>query len=553
MQVSGVSGFGADFSRIQFGASPPLFGRSASAGGTQDPDLGIPQLLAAARSLRGQLDKVVSNLTPSSFSPQSFVSQQEATIRSDTALSLDPGTAATLQSTEEINTVATSFDPFGPDFTEGSTAEATISGTYSGSEDDTLTFTITQSGVIGGVLPMSLEVTDSSGAVLDTIDIDPLTDAGTEFALSNGLSFSFSSGYLLAGDSFELDVFATVGSRVDPSNPFNGTRNENPNLEDGLTVSDGSFTVNGTSITVNASDSLQDVLDRINASEAGVEAVFDYASETIQFTHETRGTGTTIALADDTSGFLDATKLSAAVTSAGTDADKDRIIDEVSALSGISAGTITINGTEISIDPSVDSLDDVLQLINDSDAGVVATYHEDTSRVSISPETRGDSLSVSDQDTEFFNTLALATGDFEATQLVRPQSPISFVRNEDDRQSFVDIAGSLQQMLQTRLGERGRRERSGFRDDLSAAFRRGLASARKDPDDNRGFGFRLTSDGNLEFDVEKFESELRRNPSGGARFLFTEERGFLPSLLESVETLESNLQQTAGSLVNVVA
>ena len=65
-------------------------------------------------------------------------------------LGTKPLTAATLESTEEVNTTATSFTPFGPNFTGASTTEATIGGIYDGSNGTaTLTFRVTKGGTHG--------------------------------------------------------------------------------------------------------------------------------------------------------------------------------------------------------------------------------------------------------------------------------------------------------------------------------------------------------------------------------------------------------------------
>ena len=102
----------------------------------------------------------------------------------------------------------------------------------------------------------------------------------------------------------EVGSACSVGTAVAPDNPFNVTRNSDPNLEPGLSVTDGSFQINGTTIDVNASDSINGVLDRINQSAAGVTATFEAASETVLLTQNTAGATPDLLLENDTSGFL---------------------------------------------------------------------------------------------------------------------------------------------------------------------------------------------------------------------------------------------------------
>jgi len=73
-------------------------------------------------------------------------------------------------------------------------------------------------------------------------------------------------------------------------------------------VTSGSFKVNGKMISVSADDKLQDVLDRINWSDAGVTAAYDAKTDRVTLTSKKQGTEF-ITLTDDTSGFLAATQL----------------------------------------------------------------------------------------------------------------------------------------------------------------------------------------------------------------------------------------------------
>lgn len=82
----------------------------------------------------------------------------------------------------------------------------------------------------------------------------------------------------------------------------------------------GSFTINGVSFTYDStSDSIGNLLTRINGSAAGVTATFDTTTDRLQLTSNTTG-GSSIALADVSGNFLAATKVLAATQSLGTPA-----------------------------------------------------------------------------------------------------------------------------------------------------------------------------------------------------------------------------------------
>ena len=71
-----------------------------------------------------------------------------------------------------------------------------------------------------------------------------------------------------------------------------------------ITPSVGSFTVNGETIAYDATvDSLQNVIDRINASDAGVTAIYDSYNDTFVVTSDTTGSSA-ISFADVTGNFL---------------------------------------------------------------------------------------------------------------------------------------------------------------------------------------------------------------------------------------------------------
>ena len=85
--------------------------------------------------------------------------------RSASSLGLDMSeTAATLNSSEEINASPMSFSPFGPGWTGSSTALLTIGGEYDGANDSgTLTFESRRNGV-RNERDLQIWVTDSIGS-----------------------------------------------------------------------------------------------------------------------------------------------------------------------------------------------------------------------------------------------------------------------------------------------------------------------------------------------------------------------------------------------------
>lgn len=332
--------------------------------------------------------------------------------QSASGLGLDlSDTAATLNSTGEINATPTSFTPFGPDWTGASSALVTIGGAYDGSNGtDTLTIESRRNGTRGAA-DLRLWVNDSQGNRLTNIVVrrnDPLNQ---QYDLQNGLFLTVGAGSLVNGDTTTLQVFDTVGSVVDPTRPLGGTRNDNPNLEFGIgSVVNGSFSVNGQSISVSTSDSIDDVIGRINGAGAGVTAAFNAATETIDFVQNTNGSVPTIDLQGDTSNFLTVTKLASAVVIPGTDPEDEQPLGNVAAFSQVQAGQVVINGEQIAIDPATDSLDAVIGKINASNANVTASFDRDTQRVLIEANDAESTLQIGSNGTNLFSALRMPEG-----------------------------------------------------------------------------------------------------------------------------------------------
>jgi hypothetical protein len=366
--------------------------------------------------------EAVRQLMPASGSAQIQIEiPASATSAADLDLSSGggtPGTATTLQSTEEINasiTPAYSSDP--TDWTGSSTAQPTISGEYDGSNGGgTLTFEVTKGGTVGSS-NIQIKVYDPNNVQIDVVSVHKSHSAGGEYTLSNGLVVSFSDGDMAKNDTFTLEVYDTVDQAVNPDNLFNGTGAADPNFESGLDVTAGSFEINGTTIDVAADDSINSVLDKINQSAAGVTATFDAATETVLLTQDTTGSTPDIVLSNDTSGFVAAVKLDSAVAVPGEDGtvteDPATPLAEVQTFSSVTSGSISVNGVSIDIDVNTDSLNDILDSITASAADVSASYDSNTKRVTLSANDSESQLILDSGSTGFFPAVEITDGTYE--------------------------------------------------------------------------------------------------------------------------------------------
>jgi hypothetical protein len=126
-----------------------------------------------------------------------------ATSAANVSLSpLAPATATTLQSNEEVNSASTSYSTTAPAWTGASTAQATVSGEYDGSNGtDTLTFQVSRGGTHGS-LNLQVDVYDSNNTQIDTISIKKNDAIDKQYTLDNGLVLAFSAGDLKKNDTF---------------------------------------------------------------------------------------------------------------------------------------------------------------------------------------------------------------------------------------------------------------------------------------------------------------------------------------------------------------
>lgn len=115
----------------------------------------------------------------------------------------------------------------------------------------------------------------------------------------------------------------------------------------GTTVTAGTFSINGVYITIDGTaDTLNSVIDKINASSAGVTAAYDATADKITLTSKALG-NTSITVADGTSNFASAAKLTTATQSTGNQAIVN--VDGTDYFRNTNAPTDIINGISLEL------------------------------------------------------------------------------------------------------------------------------------------------------------------------------------------------------------
>ncbi len=224
---------------------------------------------------------------------------------------------------------------------------------------------------------------------------------------TSAASVSVSTGTPLGSYSFHVNQLATSASQLGTSNvgaPLSATDDVSSLvLSDAgfsTALSGGTFTVNGKQISFTTGDTLQSVFDAIGAATGGdVVASYDSGTDTISFT---AGSGEVIlGSATDTSNFLQAARLQNNGTGTVTSTSAlGAVRTSVSVASanlataitdgGGEAGEFKINGVSITFDQSSDSIGNILDRINESAAGVSASYDSVNDRFVLTNRTTGD-------------------------------------------------------------------------------------------------------------------------------------------------------------------
>lgn len=485
----------------------------------------------------------------------------------DNNLTLQLGAGDVLKNdTFTIDVIAdpTSYSPSGPSWV-GSEAIATVDGIYDGSSGaGTLTFDVNAGGT-HGTDDLTVKVYDPGMSQIDTINILATDPIDQEYTLSSGLVVTFAAGDLLTGETFTVDVSDTEGSAVDPDKPLTGTRADDPDLEYGYDVTAGTFQVNGETIQVDAGDTLNEVADKITASAADVTAAYDPATETVTLTHNTPGAAGTITIENDTSGFVAATKLEGAVTTPGRDPEQEEELSSVDQFSTVSSGTITVNGVDIVIDVDTDSLNDVIDLINASGAGVTVSLDSGGDYVSIVSDSMTSDIVLNSGSTSFFPALEIADGTFTPTPGARRKG-VSDPEAHEIADAVRDAADAMNALYDdSNLGIMSYEFISGLRDDIQGA----IALFFEEDDDETQFRSDVGIDFNFQNGMEgvfnysrtkegQFLHSLRQQIAQVEDLFLGPEAqdGFIENLIEVLRQAESDLNGelgTVGQFVDVMA
>jgi len=262
----------------------------------------------------------------------------------------------------------------------------------------------------------------------EALQADGLFTKRSVTGMGTGSSASAAGGTVAGSYTFSVTQLATAARREGASGLAANLATTSDvsgltlaNLPIASAVTAGTFTVNGKTVTVATTDSLEDVFAAIDtATEGAVTAAYNPTTDKIELT----GTEEIIlGAANDSSNFLRAMKLgndgtSAVESSASLSTVKltsalssANLATAVTAVDGDGVGSFTINGVDISYDVDTDSLSTLIKRINQSGAGVTAAYDTVLDRMTLTNQSTGDlGITVSESTGGLLGALGLTPG-----------------------------------------------------------------------------------------------------------------------------------------------
>ena len=266
-----------------------------------------------------------------------------------------------------------------------------IQGTYSASTD-----TITLKRLGGGGAPLVVgSATDTS----NFLSVARLSNNGTNELVSASSLGSITPASVLSSANFQTAV------------------------SDGGAGA-GEFKINGVSIAFNASsDSVQNLMDRINASAAGVNISYDRINDQFSLTNKVTG-NLGVALEDVTGNFLAAAGLASGSTfSAGNDAlytinggsvlssHSNTLTEETTGIEGLSIALLKTGTSTISLASDTSAI-----------KGAIKSFIEDYNRA----QSTIDSLTSSSTDSAGKVTRSTLAGDSDTNEIASKLRAIAF-------------------------------------------------------------------------------------------------------------------------------
>jgi flagellar hook-associated protein 2 len=219
-----------------------------------------------------------------------------------------------------------------------------------------------------------------------------LVAAGTGTGVGN-----YSFNILQLATTAQQTSASSVARKLNATNDVSGLTLSGAGFAQPVTA--GTITVNGKQVSIALTDSLKDVFDRISTATSGaVTGAYDASTDKITFSSASE---IVLGSSADTSNLLQLARLSnngSGTVTSGSTLGGIRLSSSLTSANfgtavsdgGSGAGAFKINGVSFSFSATADSVQAVLDKINNSAAGVTATYNASTGKFQLANQTTGD-------------------------------------------------------------------------------------------------------------------------------------------------------------------
>lgn len=185
---------------------------------------------------------------------------------------------------------------------------------------------------------------------------------------------------------------------------------------DASSLQDGTITVNGVSFEIDIdTTTIDQFINDVNSDpDAGVTISYDTSdpnNDLFIITSDDTGSDAYLTLSDET-GFLNLANITTLEATGSGTADPDAALDDAGITDLSTTGSVyfKIDGYAFNFDTSVYSLNKIIEIINQSDAGVTMFYDPETDKVNLSRKDTGSGLiTLEDIDGNFLEALHLTT------------------------------------------------------------------------------------------------------------------------------------------------
>ncbi|HMM19543.1 MAG TPA: flagellar filament capping protein FliD [Selenomonadales bacterium] len=176
------------------------------------------------------------------------------------------------------------------------------------------------------------------------------------------------------------------------------------------------LTVNGKAISVVDGDTINDIINKINNSSAGVTAKVSSDGKQIILAQKTIGEKPITISSSDSELLTELGLDSGSIVAQSDGQAADRTVafsklDGANALSEVTSGYFSINGTFIKVDKDNDTLDSIVKKINSSNAGVSAIYDSTNNQLILTSKKLGDDpIELKSDGSNFLDKVGLGAG-----------------------------------------------------------------------------------------------------------------------------------------------